>query len=68
MYPTTLFAALVALSPSLAAAQVVGTAHGFATGVTGGGSAKAAAPSDIAQLVLSLNPLITNCDQPRCTC
>ncbi|KAI8235654.1 putative pectin lyase F-1 [Colletotrichum sp. SAR 10_86] len=50
MYPTTLFAALVALSPSLAAAQVVGTAYGFATGVTGGGSAKAAAPSDIAQL------------------
>ncbi|KAJ0339874.1 hypothetical protein COL154_001335 [Colletotrichum chrysophilum] len=50
MYPTTLLAALVALSPSLAAAQVVGTAHGFATGVTGGGSAKAAAPSDIAQL------------------
>ncbi|KAI8293084.1 hypothetical protein K4K56_005323 [Colletotrichum sp. SAR 10_98] len=50
MYPTTLLAALVALSPSLAAAQVVGTAYGFATGVTGGGSAKAAAPSDIAQL------------------
>ncbi|KAF4832643.1 putative pectin lyase F-1 [Colletotrichum siamense] len=50
MYPTTVLAALVALSPSLAAAQVVGTAYGFATGVTGGGSAKAAAPSDIAQL------------------
>ncbi|KAI8308822.1 hypothetical protein K4K59_009715 [Colletotrichum sp. SAR11_240] len=50
MYPTTLLAALVALSPSLAAAQIVGTAYGFATGVTGGGSAKAAAPSDIAQL------------------
>ncbi|KAK2773107.1 pectin lyase [Colletotrichum kahawae] len=38
MYPTTLLAALVALSPSLAAAQVVGTAYGFATGVTGGDS------------------------------
>ncbi|KAF6841841.1 pectin lyase [Colletotrichum musicola] len=50
MYPSTVLAALLALSPSLAAAQVVGKAYGFATGVTGGGSAKAAAPSDIAQL------------------
>lgn len=30
-------------------AQVIGTPGGFAAGVTGGGSAKAAAPSDIAQ-------------------
>ncbi|KAH8777676.1 pectin lyase fold/virulence factor [Diaporthe sp. PMI_573] len=50
MYPSTFLAAILALSPSLAAAQVVGKAYGFATGVTGGGSAKAAAPSDIAQL------------------
>ena len=49
MYPSTFLAAILALSPSLAAAQVVGKAYGFATGVTGGGSAKAAAPSDIAQ-------------------
>ncbi|KAF6793730.1 pectin lyase, partial [Colletotrichum sojae] len=43
MYLTTVLAALLTLYPSLAAAQVVGKAYGFATGVTGGGSAKAAA-------------------------
>ena len=39
------------LSPYLAVAQVVGSAYGFAKGVSGGGSAAAAAPADIAQQV-----------------
>ena len=40
------------LLPAVAFAQsgVVGTPTGFASGVTGGGSATAAAPSDIAEL------------------
>lgn len=39
--------------PALVAAQsgVVGSATGFASGVTGGGSATAAAPSDVAELI-----------------
>jgi hypothetical protein len=40
---------LLLLAPYLALAQVKGTAYGFAKGVTGGGSAKPAAPADIAQ-------------------
>ncbi|KAF6822533.1 pectin lyase [Colletotrichum plurivorum] len=40
----------VALAPALVAAQVKGSAYGFAKGVTGGGSAKAAAPKDIKEL------------------
>ncbi|KAF3004663.1 hypothetical protein E8E14_001233 [Neopestalotiopsis sp. 37M] len=41
---------LIAASHTTLAAAVSGTAYGFATGVSGGGSATAAAPSDIAQL------------------
>lgn len=37
------------MAPSLVVAQVKGFAYGFAKGVSGGGSAVAAAPSDIAQ-------------------
>ncbi|KAG4433599.1 hypothetical protein IFR05_010926 [Cadophora sp. M221] len=43
------------LSPYLAVAQVNGTAYGFATGITGGGDAVAAAPKDIAQLATWLS-------------
>ncbi|KAH9208515.1 pectin lyase B [Leptodontidium sp. 2 PMI_412] len=41
---------LVLLAPGLAVAQVKGSAYGFAKGVSGGGSATAAAPKDIAEL------------------
>ncbi|KAL0930322.1 pectin lyase [Colletotrichum truncatum] len=40
----------VALAPAFVAAQMNRTAYGFAAGVTGGGSAKAAAPKDIKEL------------------
>lgn len=50
MYSIIFLASLVLLlSPSLAVAQVNGTAYGFATGTTGGGNAVAAASKDIAQ-------------------
>ncbi|KAH7370836.1 pectin lyase [Rhexocercosporidium sp. MPI-PUGE-AT-0058] len=49
MYSIISLASLVLLlSPSLAVAQVNGTAYGFATGTTGGGNAAAAAPKNIA--------------------
>ncbi|KAH6708954.1 pectin lyase [Leptodontidium sp. MPI-SDFR-AT-0119] len=49
MYSIISVASLVLLfSPSLALAQVNGTAYGFATGTTGGGNAVAAAPKDLA--------------------
>ena len=59
MLRTVLTAASLAVG--LAQGQVVGTATGFATGVTGGGDAKAAAPSDIAELTDWLTD-----DTPRC--
>lgn len=40
---------LLAALPFQALAQVTGTASGFATGVTGGGSATPASPSDTAE-------------------
>ncbi|KAF9890107.1 hypothetical protein FE257_006268 [Aspergillus nanangensis] len=46
----TLLLSLFGLAVSPAQAQVKGTAFGFATGTTGGGSATAAAPSSLAQL------------------
>ncbi|TEA16853.1 putative pectin lyase F [Colletotrichum sidae] len=46
-FSTILSAALV---PALVAAQVKGTAYGFAKGVTGGGNITAAAPKDIKEL------------------
>ncbi|RWA03458.1 hypothetical protein EKO27_g11643, partial [Xylaria grammica] len=44
------FSWAIALTASPAHAQVKGTATGFATGVTGGGSAAAATPTSLAQL------------------
>jgi len=43
----------VLLAPYLAVAQVKGSAYGFAKGVSGAGSATAAAPKDIAEQVHS---------------
>ncbi|KAF9872355.1 pectin lyase [Colletotrichum karsti] len=45
----------VALAPALVAAQVKGTAYGFAKGVTGGGTATPAAPKDIKELATWLS-------------
>lgn len=41
--------ALLFGAPVLSLAQVVGKAYGFASGVTGGGSASPAVPRDIAE-------------------
>ncbi|KAI8242671.1 putative pectin lyase F [Colletotrichum sp. SAR 10_96] len=46
---------LLGFAPVLVAAQVKGTAYGFAKGVTGGGSATAAAPKDITELATWLS-------------
>ncbi|KAL4862287.1 hypothetical protein BDV12DRAFT_203192 [Aspergillus spectabilis] len=47
---TTLFYTLLSVGIRAASAQVKGTAFGFATGTTGGGSATPATPSSLAQL------------------
>lgn len=47
---TYVLASLAAFAGRSAAVGVTGTAPGFATGTTGGGSAAGAYPSDIAQL------------------
>lgn len=49
-----LFAALVSLVHTVTAVGVVGTAEGFATGVTGGGSATPQYPKDITELTTFL--------------
>ncbi|KAF2712708.1 carbohydrate-binding module family 1 protein, partial [Pleomassaria siparia CBS 279.74] len=46
---------LVAAAASASAQTVVGTAYGFATGTTGGGSATAVTPSDAAELATLLS-------------
>lgn len=53
MHLNSFLLALAAI-PAATLAQVVGTPYGFAKGVTGGGNASPAKPSNIAQSVCSL--------------
>lgn len=56
---------LLAALPLQAFAQVTGTATGFATGVTGGGDATPAIPSDTAEYVETVSIIMLSHKEPQ---